>query len=66
MKAKKAILLTLAVLVITVLISAVASSIAGRGYNKKRNIKVMFYNVENLFDIKKGVIALANNPLLLF
>lgn len=52
MKAKRAILLTLAVLLLTVLFSAIASLVAGKGYNKKRNLTVVFYNVENLFDTK--------------
>jgi len=52
MKAKRAILLTLAILLITVLISVIASSFDGYGYNKKRNFTVVFYNVENLFDTK--------------
>jgi len=52
MKAKRAIILTLTILLITVLISVIASSFNGRGYNKKRNLTVVFYNVENLFDTK--------------
>ncbi len=52
MKIKKAILLTLAVLLTSIIISAIVSAFAGWGYSKKRNLTVVFYNVENLFDIK--------------
>lgn len=52
MKTKKAILLTLAVLLVSILMSAIVSAFAGIGYNKNRNITVAFYNVENLFDTK--------------
>jgi hypothetical protein len=45
MKTKKAILLTLAVLLASVLISTVMSAVSGKSYNKKRNITVVFYNV---------------------
>ena len=50
MKKKKAIILTFAILLISILISATVSSFAGFMYNKKRNLTVVFYNVENLFD----------------
>ncbi len=52
MKTKKAILLTLAVLLASILISAIIGTFAEFGYNKKRNLTVAFYNVENLFDTK--------------
>ena len=50
MKTKKAILLTLSVILASVLISAVMNAVSGKSYSKKRNITVVFYNVENLFD----------------
>jgi predicted extracellular nuclease len=50
MKRKKAISLTLVVLLISVLISVVGSLFANKNYNTKKNITVLFYNVENLFD----------------
>ncbi|HSO89400.1 MAG TPA: hypothetical protein VLQ91_22800 [Draconibacterium sp.] len=52
MKSKKAILLTLAILAISILISVIITSFAEGGFNKKRNLTVVFYNVENLFDTK--------------
>lgn len=52
MKKKKAIVLTLVILLITLLGSAVVSFFANKGYNEKRNITVLFYNVENLFDLE--------------
>ena len=54
MKKKKAIVLTLLILLITLVLSAVASLFANRGYNNKRNITVLFYNVENLFDTQNA------------
>lgn len=50
MKSKRAVVLTLVILTISVLISVIVNSFAGAGYNKKRNLTVVFYNVENLFD----------------
>jgi endonuclease/exonuclease/phosphatase family metal-dependent hydrolase len=50
MKSKKAILLTLVILVISVAISFFVTSFAEGGFSKKRNLTVVFYNVENLFD----------------
>jgi predicted extracellular nuclease len=52
MKAKRAIVLTLSVILATLLIGIIATSVSGRGYNKKRNLTIAFYNVENLFDTK--------------
>ncbi len=52
MKKKRAIVLTLVILLITLLGSAVASFFTNKGYNEKRNITVLFYNVENLFDLE--------------
>lgn len=52
MKKKKAVILTFAILLISILLSAIVSSFAGARYNKKRNLTVVFYNVENLFDIE--------------
>ncbi len=52
MKTKKAVLLTLAILLATILISALVSAFAEITYNKRRNLTVAFYNVENLFDTK--------------
>jgi hypothetical protein len=50
MKSKRAVLLTLAVLALSVLLAVIVHSFANGGYNKKRNLTVVFYNVENLFD----------------
>ncbi len=50
MKSKKAILLTLAILAVSILISVIITSFAEGGFSKKRNLTVVFYNVENLFD----------------
>lgn len=55
MKSKKAIVLTLAILAVSVLISVIITSFAEGGFNKKRNITVVFYNVENLFDTKNDM-----------
>ena len=55
MKSKKAILLTLAILVVSVLISVIVTSFAEGSFNKKRNISVVFYNVENLFDTRNDM-----------
>lgn len=54
MKKKKAIILTLSTLLVSILLSAVVTSFAGGGYNKKRNLTVVFYNVENLFDTENS------------
>lgn len=51
-KKYRAIVMTLIVLVGSVLIAVVVHSFKDIGYNKKRNITVVFYNVENLFDTK--------------
>ncbi len=50
MKTKKALLLTFAVLAVSILLSIIISSGGSEGYNKKRNLTLVFYNVENLFD----------------
>jgi len=50
MKKKKAIILTLFIFLVSILFSAVITSFSGDGYNKKRNLTIVFYNVENLFD----------------
>ncbi len=50
MKTKKAVYLTIAVLLASLLISIILSWVADTRYNKKKNITVVFYNVENLFD----------------
>jgi predicted extracellular nuclease len=50
MKSKRAVLLTLAVLVLSFLLTVIIHSFTNNGYNKKRNLTVVFYNVENLFD----------------
>lgn len=50
MKKKKAIIFTLIVLLVSVLLSAVASLFTNNGYNKRKNVTAVFYNVENLFD----------------
>jgi predicted extracellular nuclease len=50
MKKKKALILTFAVLLISILFSVIASPFTGNRYNNKRNFTVVFYNVENLFD----------------
>ena len=55
MKSKKAILLTLAILAISVVISFFVTSFAEGGFSKKRNLTVVFYNVENLFDTKNDL-----------
>jgi predicted extracellular nuclease len=52
MKRNKALFLTLTVVLISFLISVIVSSFTESRYNKKRNITVVFYNVENLFDTK--------------
>ena len=39
---------------ISILLSAVVTSFSGDGYNKKRNLTVVFYNVENLFDTENN------------
>ena len=54
MKSKRAVVLTLVILIISVLISVIVNSFAGAGYNKKRNLTVVFYNVENLFDTENN------------
>ena len=54
MKSKRAIVLTLIILIVSVLISVIVNSFAGAGYNKKRNLTVVFYNVENLFDTENN------------
>ncbi len=51
-KKYKAIVMTLIVMLGSVLIAAVVNSYKDIGYSKKRNITVVFYNVENLFDTK--------------
>lgn len=48
----RAIVMTLIVMIGTVLIAVVINSSKDAGYNKKRNLTVAFYNVENLFDTK--------------
>ena len=50
MKSKRAILLTLAILAVSFLLAVIVHSFKNAGYNKKRNLTVVFYNVENLFD----------------
>jgi len=50
MKSKRAVVLTLAILAISVLISFFVTSFVEGGFSKKRNLTVVFYNVENLFD----------------
>jgi len=50
MKSKSAVVLTLAILAISVVISFFVTSFAEGGFSKKRNLTVVFYNVENLFD----------------
>lgn len=50
MKSKRAILMTLAVLTVSFVLTVIVHSIANAGYNKRRNLTVVFYNVENLFD----------------
>jgi predicted extracellular nuclease len=50
MKSKRAILLTLTVLALSLLLTVIIHSFANAGYIKKRNLTVVFYNVENLFD----------------
>jgi predicted extracellular nuclease len=50
MKSKRAVLLTLAVMALSFLLTVIVHSFANAGYNKKRNLTVVFYNVENLFD----------------
>lgn len=55
MKSKKAIVLTLVILAVSVLISIIITSFAEGGFSKKRNITVVFYNVENLFDTKNDL-----------
>lgn len=52
MKKKKALVLTVIVLLSSILLSLIGSSFAEGRFNKKRNITVVFYNVENLFDTK--------------
>ena len=54
MKSKRAIVLTLAILAVSVLISVIVTSFAEGSFNKKRNLTVVFYNVENLFDTKNN------------
>lgn len=54
MKSKRAVVLTLIILIISVLISVIVNSFTGTGYNKKRNLTVVFYNVENLFDTENN------------
>lgn len=54
MKSKRAIVLTLVILIVSVLIGVIVNSFAGAGYNKKRNLTVVFYNVENLFDTENN------------
>ncbi len=49
-KGGKALLLTVVILLISVLLSIVFQVFSAEGYNKKRNLTIMFYNVENLFD----------------
>ncbi len=51
-KKYRAIVMTLIVMLGSVLIATVVNSYKDGGYNKKRNITVVFYNVENLFDTK--------------
>jgi predicted extracellular nuclease len=50
MKSKRAILLTLTVLTVSFLLTLIVHSFINAGYNKNRNLTVVFYNVENLFD----------------
>ena len=50
MKSKRAVVLTLVILAISVVISFFVTSFAEGGFSKKRNLTVVFYNVENLFD----------------
>ncbi|HPE77957.1 MAG TPA: hypothetical protein PLC80_17820 [Draconibacterium sp.] len=51
-KKYRAIVMTLIVMLGSVLIAVVVNSFKEVGYSKKRNITVVFYNVENLFDTK--------------
>lgn len=55
MKSKRAVVLTLAILAVSVAISFFVTSFAEGGFNKKRNLTVVFYNVENLFDIRNDM-----------
>jgi predicted extracellular nuclease len=50
MKSKRAVLLTLAILALSFLLTVIVHSFSNAGYNKKRNLTIVFYNVENLFD----------------
>jgi len=54
MKSKRAVLLTLAILAVSFLLTVIIHSFANAGYNKKRNLTVVFYNVENLFDTENS------------
>lgn len=55
MKSKRAIVLTLVILALSILISVIVTSFAEGGFSKKRNITVVFYNVENLFDTRNDM-----------
>jgi predicted extracellular nuclease len=49
-KKYRAIVMTLMVMTGTVLVAVLVNAFGEVGYNKKRNLTVVFYNVENLFD----------------